>query len=566
MNLNFKYALAGWAAAAALLCSGCCCKQTAGTAEAAQPGNLPFDMPEVAAPAIPDREVSVVEYGAVGDGVTLNTEAFAQAIDRLSAQGGGRVTVPVGVWYTGPIVLKDNIDLHLEKGALILFSEDKSLYPLVQTTFEGLETWRCQSPLSALGAKNIAVTGEGVIDGNGGAWRPVKQDKLTAREWKNLLSRGGILSKNGKTWFPSESCRLGAEGGTDQNVSTWAKTKEDFERMRDFLRPVLVAFHRCENVMLEGVTFQNSPCWNVHPAMCTNLIVKNIEVRCPDFAQNGDGIDIESCKNVVVTGSRFDVGDDGICIKSGKDKAGRDRGIPCENIVVDNCVVFHGHGGFVVGSEMSGGVKNVCVTNCLFSGTDVGLRFKSTRGRGGVVENIWIDNIAMANIAQEALLFDLFYGGKSASEVFDEQSGGEPTDLPAKPVDETTPAFRDIHISNISCRGARRAMYFNGLPEMNVERVTVENASIYARTGAQLNESTDVVLRNVHVVPAEGPALLLNNVKNLKTEQFICPEGLECALTVTGSRNRDVEVQSAQISEANAQLSKGAAPAVTLAK
>ncbi|MDE5621980.1 MAG: glycoside hydrolase family 28 protein, partial [Alistipes sp.] len=227
-------------------------------------------------------------------------------------------------------------------------------------------------------------------------------------------------------------------------------------------------------------------------------------------------------------------------------------------------VVFHGHGGFVVGSEMSGGVKNVVVTDCVFSGTDVGLRFKSTRGRGGVVENIRIDRIAMNNIMQEPLLFDLFYGGKSASEAIADGDDAEPTDLALKPVDETTPAFRDIHISNVWCRGARRAMYFNGLPEMNVERVTVEDTHIYATTGAQINEATDVVLRNVSVVPEKGPALMINNVRNLKADGFACPEGMACALTVTGSRNRDIEVRSEQILPENASLSKGAAAAVTL--
>ena len=563
--MNLKLVSIGLAACAALALSACCCKTT-DVSDVAASKDLPFDMPAVPRPAIPDRSVCITDYGAVPDGHTLCTQAFADAIDALAEKGGGRVIVPAGVWYTGPIVLKDRIELHLEQSALILFSDDKSLYPLTQITFEGLNTWRCQSPLSAIGAKDIAITGEGVIDGNGAAWRAVKKDKLTENEWNNLLKRGGIVSENGKTWYPSESFKLGATSGSDQNVSTWARTKEDFEKMRDFLRPVMVAIHHCENVLLEGVTFQNSPCWNIHPAMCTNLIVKDITVRCPDYAQNGDGIDIESCRNVVVTGSSFDVVDDGICIKSGKDEAGRDRGIPCENIVVDGCIVFHGHGGFVVGSEMSGGVKNVNVTNCIFSGTDVGLRFKSTRGRGGVVENIYIDNISMCNIAQEALLFDLFYGGKSASEAFAAGENAEPTDLALKPVDETTPAFRDIHISNVWCRGARRAMYFNGLPEMNVERVTVDNASIYARTGAQINESTAVRLTDITVIPENGPALMINNVKDLTVENFSCPEGMECAMTVTGSRNRDIQVVSAQITPENAQLSKGAASAVKIGK
>lgn len=549
-------------AASALLAA--CCNATASGPIVA--GKLPFEMPEIARPAIPARTVSVADFGGTGDGHTLSTEAFAAAIAAVAEQGGGRVVVPAGVWYTGPIVLKDNVELHLERNSMIVFSDDKSLYPLIQITFEGLNTWRCQSPLSAMNAKNIAITGHGVIDGNGDAWRAVKQDKLTARAWKQKVQSGGLLSDDGRTWYPSESYKYGATSGSDQNVSTWARTREDFERMRDFLRPVLVALHHCENVLIEGVTFQNSPCWHIHPAMCTNLIVDGITVRCPDYAQNGDGIDIESCRNVVMVNSTLDVGDDGICIKSGKDKAGRDRGIPCENIYVNNCVVFHGHGGFVVGSEMSGGVKNVMVSDCTFSGTDVGLRFKSTRGRGGVVENIWIENVAMNDILQEALLFDLFYGGKSASEARAEGDDAEPTDMALKPVDETTPAFRDIHIRNVSCRNARRAMYFNGLPEMNVERVTVENTRIHCRTGAQINESTDVVLRDVEIFPEEGSALMLNNVKRLRAERFICPEGLPCALTVTGSRNSDVVVCSKRISAANSSLSAGAAGAVVIEK
>ena len=555
--MNPKKTLLFLAAAAMTACCAPC-----GGAYDVQ-ADLPFEMPRVERPSIPSRSVSVADYGAKGDGLALDTEAFAAAIDALAAQGGGRVEVPDGIFLTGPIVLKDNIELHLADNAMILFSGDQSLYPLTEIIFEGLNTWRCQSPISARGVKNVAITGGGVIDGGGDAWRMVKRGKLTEGEWKKVLSRGGFLSEDGNSWYPTESYVRGVKAATDQNVAENA-TRADFEQMHDFLRPVMVAIHNCENVLLEGVTFQNSPCWTIHPAICTNLIVDGITVRCPDYAQNGDGIDIESCKNVLLTNSSFDAGDDAICIKSGKNEDGRKRGIPCENVVVDNCIVFHGHGGFVVGSEMSGGVKNVSVRNCTFSGTDVGLRFKSTRGRGGVVEHIYIENITMNNILNDGPLFDLFYGGKSASEALEDGDEGEATDMPARPVDETTPAFRNIDIRNVRCNGARRAMYFNGLPEMNVERVVVADAQFRTTTGAQLNESTDVVLRNVTVVPAEGPALSLNNVKRFRAENFVCPEGMPCALTVTGSRNKEVSVQSPQITAANACLSPKSASVVTI--
>ncbi|MBQ5878543.1 MAG: glycoside hydrolase family 28 protein [Alistipes sp.] len=546
--MNFKHTLLFLAAAAM---TACCCSE--GDKYASVYENIPFEMPQVVQPSIPAREVCITEFGAVGDGMTLNTEAFAKAIDGLAEQGGGRVNVPDGIWFTGPIVLKDNIELHLANHAMILFSPDQSLYPLTEIIFEGLNTWRLQSPISARGVKNVAITGGGVIDGSGDAWRMVKQSKVTESAWKKLVASGGIV--DGTNWFPTESYYRGQKSATDQNVNENMTKKEDFEPIRDFLRPVLVAIHNCENVLLQGVTFQNSPCWTIHPAICTNLTIDGITVRCPAYAQNGDGVDIESCKNVLMINSSVDAGDDAICIKSGKNEDGRKRGIPCENVLVDNCIVFHGHGGFVVGSEMSGGVKNVNVRNCTFSGTDVGLRFKSTRGRGGVVENIFIENITMNNIVTDGLLFDLFYGGKSASEALADGDEGEATDMPFKPVDETTPAFRNIDIRDVRCNGARRAMLFNGLPEMNVENVKVENAWFYTTTGAQVNESTNVAFKNVTIVPKQGVPLAINNAKNVVTENFICPEGLTTALTVTGSRNENIAIGSPQITAENAQLS-----------
>ena len=246
--------------------------------------------------------------------------------------------------------------------------------------------------------------------------------------------------------------------------------------------------------------------------MCKNLIVNRVNIRNPYYSQNGDAIDVDSCENVLITNSTFDAGDDGICIKSGKDADGRRRARPCKNLIVDNCTVFHGHGGFTVGSEMSGGVENIKVSNCRFLGTDVGLRFKSTRGRGGVVKNIYISDIYMKDIVADAILFDLFYGGKSAVEAAAEKD--ETINVPPVPVDETTPEFRDIYISNVCCNGAARAMLFNGLPEMPVTNINVSDCTITADEGIVLRNSQDITFKNVKCFPESGDAITTVRVKN----------------------------------------------------
>lgn len=473
--------------------------------------NLPFKMERVARPVIPDLRVSVKDFGGVGDGVTLNTEAFAKAMKHLSDKGGGHLDVPAGIWLTGPIEILSNCDLHVTPNAVIIFDPDRDLYPIIQTVFEGLDTRRCESPVHAEGARNISITGGGVLDGSGEAWRMVKKSKLTDGEWRKLVASGGIVSRDGRIWYPDEGFEK-ATMFSNMNVPSVDLTEEQWNEIKSFLRPNMVSLRNCENVLLEDCSFQNSPCWNVHPLMCKNLIVNRVNIRNPYYSQNGDAIDVDSCENVLITNSTFDAGDDGICIKSGKDADGRRRARPCKNLIVDNCTVFHGHGGFTVGSEMSGGVENIKVSNCRFLGTDVGLRFKSTRGRGGVVKNIYINDIYMKDILADAILFDLFYGGKSAVEAAAEKD--ETVNVPAVPVDETTPEFRDIYISNVCCNGASRAMLFNGLPEMPVTNINVSDCTITADEGITLRNSQDITFKNVKCYPEKGDAITTLRVKN----------------------------------------------------
>lgn len=495
---------------------------------------LPFEMPVLDRPTFPANNVSIADYGGVPDGATLNTETFAKAMQALSQKGGGTLTVPSGIWYTGLIVFQSNINLHLEKGALILFSSNFDLYPLVHTVFEGLDTRRCQSPISGRNLKNIAITGEGSINGSGDAWRPLKKSKVTDSHWQRVIKSGGVV-KDGNYWFPSKGSLKGNDM-SDMNVPQGDLSDEEWKSVKDFLRPVMVSFIECENVLLEGVLFENSPSWNIHPLMCKNVIVDNVFVRNPGYSQNGDGLDLESCQNSIIVNSTFDVGDDAICIKSGKDEDGRRRGMPTENVIIDNCKVFQGHGGFVVGSEMSGGVRNISVSNCQFLGTDVGLRFKSRRGRGGVVENIYVNNINMFDIATESFLFDLYYGGKSASEAL-EDGDETPVENIVYEVDETTPVFRNIYVKNLTSRNARRAMYFNGLPEMNITNINLENTTITSTFGGELSESDGITFKNVKIIPKEGPALILNNVKNMDATGLTYPDSLKEVVKITGKLN-----------------------------
>lgn len=499
-----------------------------------------FDMPKVQEPTFPNYSVSVLEFGANGDGQTDNSAAIEQAISKVSEKGGGTVVVPRGIFLTGPITMKSNINLHLSDGAVILFSKNFDDYPLISTSFEGLNTYRCMSPIHAHDLKNIAITGSGVIDGNGDAWRPVKKGKLTESQWKTLIKSGGVLSADGGVWYPTEKSRAG-DGNDNFNVPD-LNTKEEHEAVKDFLRPVMVSIKGCDGVLLDGPTFQNSPAWNLHPLMSENVILRNLTIRNPWYSQNGDGLDLESCRNVLVYNNSFDVGDDAICFKSGKDEDGRKRGMPTENVIVKNNIVYHGHGGFVLGSEMSGGIRNVHVSGCTFMGTDVGLRFKSTRGRGGVVENIYISDIDMLNIPAEPIRFNMFYGGQSP--VMEDGKNSAPTEQKAEivPVTEETPCFKNIYMKNIRANGFGNAAFFMGLPEMNLENVTLENAVLEGKKGISIIDADGITFKNVTVKADKGPALLMHNGKNVTIDGFNYEINNATAIDIYGSLTKKVKI------------------------
>lgn len=501
---------------------------------------IEFNMPKVVETSFAANTISIKDFGGVAGGKVKNTEAFKKAIDALVKKGGGKLVVPRGMWLTGPIVLQSNINLHVEEGAYIIFTKDKADYPLVDVSFEGLETIRCQSPISAKNAKNIAITGKGVIDGNGDAWRPVKKGKVSEIEWKKFINSGGSVSADGKMWFPSESSKKGFESSSNFNVPDKI-TKEELESVRDFLRPVMVSIVNCDQVLLDGPTFQNSPAWNIHPLMTTNLIFRNLTVRNPWYSQNGDGLDLESCKNVLVYDNTFDVGDDAICIKSGKDQDGRKRGIPTENVIIKNNIVYHGHGGFVIGSEMSGGARNIHVSDCTFIGTDIGLRFKTTRGRGGIVENIYIKNIDMINIPTQTIGFNMFYEGKSP--VF-EDGDQESNKAPEKifPVTEETPIFRNIYFKNITATNSYEAITITGLAEMNIKNIVIEDSQFDTKKALTIVDADGIQLKNVQLKYSEGNGAIIYNSKNIDLSTVNLQSTQKPTIKVLGAKTKAIKL------------------------
>ncbi len=516
-------------------------------------GDKYIKLPTVITPRFKKDTASIVKFGALPDGFALNTKAINGALEAMSKKGGGVVLVPAGLWLTGPVVLKSNINLHLAAGATLLFTDDKKEYPLVKANWEGLPQMRNQSPISATDAVNIAITGKGIIDGNGEAWRAVKKDKLTESQWKNKVESGGVLSEDKKTWYPSEVFMKASKMPANPGMITPEKDMVFYESIKDFLRPNMLLITNCKYVLLEGVTFQNSPAWCLHPLMSEHLTVRNISVKNPWFAQNGDGIDVESCKNVLIENSVFDVGDDALCMKSGRDVEGRKRGMPTENVIIRGCTVYAAHGGFVIGSEMSGGVRNMYVSNCTFIGTDIGLRFKTTRGRGGVVENIFIKDIYMKDIPAEAILFDMYYMAKDPVVLL-----GEKRELPKvefKPVDETTPVFKNFHISNVYCNGAEKGIFVRGLPEMHVKDMVLENMVLQAKKGIDVQEATGITFRNIKIISDETkPVVDIVQSDKLVFDNITYKAGAELLFRVSGERSGNIAIKNTDASKAKERI------------
>ncbi|WP_438481342.1 glycoside hydrolase family 28 protein [Oleiharenicola lentus] len=454
-----------------------------------------------AAPNIPSARVNLADFGAKPDGETLNTAAFARAISALSEKGGGTLIVPAGIWLTGPVELRSRIRVHLDAGALIQFSRDHTLYPMRVFDARGEKEVDVTSPLSGNHLEDIAIAGAGVIDGGGDAWRHVKKAKTTEAFWKALVASGGVVNAKGDEWLPAAP-GFEAPAALKALVASGSLSPADYEPYWFLLRPRLLRLLECKRVLIEGVTFRNAPNWTLHPWLCEDVTLRDVKIFNDRWAQNSDALDIDSCRRVHVRGCIIDTGDDGLCLKSGINESGRRIGVPTEDVLIEDCTVYEGHGGFTIGSEMSGGVRNVLVQNCTFIGTALGLRFKTARGRGGLVENIHIRGIRMTGIEGSAIDFNFFY--------FSEDQA----DAPVPAVSAGTPTFRNILFEEITSRGSKAAFTLRGLPEMPIRDITFRDVSLSAQRGADLAYAENINFERVSIRATEGDALKTARVLN----------------------------------------------------
>jgi len=512
--------------------------------------NLPFPMPEIQLPKIPAHRVSIADFGAIADGRTMNTKPIDDAIRACAKQGGGTVIIPRGVWLTGPIQLGNNIELRVEAGALVLFSikfEDYPMFARPKST-----SYRCMPLIHGVGLTNVAITGKGVFNGNGQHWRPTKKEKLTERQWKELVASGGVVSPDGKIWWPSREALNGDEYIKNLLQSKKRPTPEEFAGAREFLRPTMVELINCKSVLIDGPTFTNSPAWVLHPMQCEDVVIRNTSVINNWWGQNTDAADIDACRNVVFYRNVLDAGDDAICMKSGRRSDGSTAESALENVVIADCIVYHGHGGFVIGSGTDGGMRNISVKNCTFIGTDIGLRFKSAPDRGGVVEKIFIDGIRMKDIANEAILFDMFYTGND--------------DFDSTRV--RIPYFRDFEIQNIVCDGATDAVLIRGLSEAPIERISLKSLSITSDRAVTIEDAEGISLTDVWLDFKSGPVLSVKDTKNAQFEKITLASPAGVFVLASGTKTEAISVLKKDAAQAKreVELVSGAMPAAVMFK
>lgn len=472
------------------------------------PIQAPFPMPQLTRPAIPAHVESIADHGAVEGGEVKNTEAFARAIAACAEAGGGRVLVPAGRWLTGPIHLRSRIELHLAAGAEIMFSDRFEDYlPPVLVRSGGVELYNYSPLIYARDCEDVAITGPGRLNGNARAWWP----------WKKKETK--------------EVFQLGPKGvPVEQRV---------FGTPEAAIRPSFVVFFNCRNVLMEGFTIGSGPNWTIHPIYCENIVIRRVHVLTD--GPNNDGIDPDSCRNLLIEHCVFDTGDDCVVLKSGYNEDGWRVARPTENVVMRWCSSKQGHGGLVIGSEMSGDVRNVYMHDCEFDGTDHALRIKSRRGRGGVVENVWAENLTVKDMKYDVVIIDMGYGADRN-----------------QAATEKPPIFRNIHVRNVTGDGAPVAIQMAGLADSPIENISFKQMTIASTKGIVARHVKDLIFENVTVTPSKGPVLALAHAEDVTIRGARAPAGVESFLSLEGANSKGVRIEASDLTAAEKAIALGA--------
>ncbi len=481
------------------------------------PIRAPFPMSQLVRPDFPARVVNIVDHGAVAGGAVKNTEAFAKAIAACAKAGGGRVLVPAGRWLTGPIHLRSNIELHLAADAVVVFSDHFDDYlPVVLVRVGGVELYNYSPFIYARDCRNVGITGPGRLDGNARAWWDWKTKET--KEIFQLQPRGVPVAE-----------RI-------------------FGTVAAAIRPSFVVFFNCTNVLLEGFTIGGGPNWTIHPIYSENVIIRRVHVLTD--GPNNDGIDPDSCRNVLIEHCVFDTGDDCVVLKSGYNEDGWRVARPTENVVMRWCSSRRGHGGLVIGSEMSGDVRNVYVHDCEFEGTDRAVRIKSRADRGGVVENVWAENLRVKNLKYEVVIMNMDYSADRNG-----ATSGRP------------PIFRNIHVRNVTGDGAPAAIRLQGLKDSPIENVVFENLQIASTEGVIAQHVKDITFRDVSLTPKKGPLFALRDATAITIHGTNAPANTDVFLALEGAGSSAVRIEASDLSGARQPVRLGAgvaADAVTI--
>ncbi|HEX5218326.1 MAG TPA: glycoside hydrolase family 28 protein [Verrucomicrobiae bacterium] len=470
---------------------------------------VPQILKRIVPPTFADRDFDVTKFGGAGEGTTVNSAAFRKAIEACAQAGGGRVVVPAGKFLTGPIHLRSGVNLHLAEGAEIIFSDKFEDYlPPVLVRVGGIELYNYSPLIYARDCTNIAVTGKGKLNGNAKAWW----------DWKSRETKQGF--------------EMGAKGvPVEQRV---------FGTTEAAIRPSFLSFVGCTNILLEDFTIGSGPNWTIHPIYCQNTTIRGVKVITD--GPNNDGIDPDSCRDMLIENCTFDTGDDCVVLKSGYNEDGWRVGRPTENVIMRNCFSKRGHGGLVIGSEMSGDVRNVFMEDCEFEGTDRAIRIKSRRGRGGVVENIYARNLKVKEMKYEVAILNMDYSADKN-----------------KAANEKPPVFRNMQFEKITGDGAPTAILIQGLDDSPIENIRFMNMTVKSTKGAVVNYAKGLIFDNVQITPAKkGAAFDLREVADITIRKSNAQKGTELFLYLAGKTSRAVTLESCDLTEARIEFGLGA--------